>query len=228
MTRWLICSVIAVVFAIATGLTGQVEVKAATIGWTDWASNYGGTVSGSIGDVSVSYTGEVGGNTRVGAALGSGYPTWDPASTYVGGTVDNAPTYGDIIALNGGNTSVDTVRFSSPVVNPVMAIWSLGQPGSACSYVFSENEPFAIVAGGPNNEYGGSSIYSIGTTVYGHEGNGTIQFYGTFTTLSWTVPSGENWHGFTVGVPVPEPSAIVLLGIGAISLFAWRRRGAGA
>jgi hypothetical protein len=35
---------------------------------------------------------------------------------------------------------------------------------------------------------------------YDYEGHGTIQFIGTFSTFSWTVPSPETWHGSTFGI----------------------------
>jgi hypothetical protein len=51
-----------------------------------------------------------------------------------------------------------------------------------------------------------------GVTVSGIEGNGSIQFLGTYSSLSWTNPQYEDYYGFNVGVVsvVPEPSAMVL------------------
>jgi hypothetical protein len=54
----------------------------------------------------------------------------------------------------------------------------------------------------------------------GNEGNGTIQFLGTFTSISFTVPTNESWHGFTVGVQqVPVPPAVWLFGSGLLGLI---------
>ncbi len=81
-------------------------------------------MTGSIASpaLTVSYSGEI-------ESLQLDYPSWNPASSYVGGNISNAPLpSGNIVQLFGGNGSVtDTVTFSSRVVDPVMAIWSLGQ-----------------------------------------------------------------------------------------------------
>uniref|UniRef100_UPI00286A0F9F PEP-CTERM sorting domain-containing protein n=1 Tax=Armatimonas sp. TaxID=1872638 RepID=UPI00286A0F9F len=65
----------------------------------------------------------------------------------------------------------------------------------------------------------------------GAEGNGVIQFTGTFSTLTWTVTSGENWTGFQVGVPTvvsaaPEPTTLALLALGGVggAVLARRRK----
>ena len=73
------------------------------------------------------------------------------------------------------------------------------------------------------------SVYLCGTdAVCGQEGNGTIQFSGTYTSITWTNPTFEDWYGFTVEVPhasVPEPGTIAVFGVGLIGLGLLRRRG---
>ena len=85
-----------------------------------------------------------------------------------------------------------------------------------------------FVAGGPNAQYGGASISVSGNTVSGREGNGTVQFMGTYSSLSWTNPVYENWYGFNVGIAaaVPEPQAMRLMlpGLLVVALAAARRR----
>ena len=174
--------------------------------------------------IDVGYTGQVIAPTNIAE---TGNPSWLPATTYADGSaIDNAPPRGNMIALSDANTNVNTLTFSLPVVNPVVAIWSLGQPGAQASFVFSNGAP-TFVDGGPSQEFNGSAITVSGNTVSGREGNGTVQFIGTFDSLSWTNPQAEFYYGFTVGVAgaVPEPSEYVMLLAGLAMLgFVLRRR----
>ena len=158
----------------------------------------GGTNAIGVG---VSYSGEVQG--PVPGLIPPNCPSWEPATTFSGGTVFNPPPsdYG-CIPLSGGNPGVNTITFSQPVVDPVMAIWSLGQPGLTASFVFQTIQPISIESGGPSSEYSfGKSITQMNNSIYGAEGNSTIQFHGTFTQISWTNPTNEYYYTFTVGVP---------------------------
>ncbi len=200
------------------------QSQANTIDWTSWTSATNsptaGTVSGTAGAVSVTYTGEV-------QSLQANYPSWTPASSYTGGTVSNAPLQsGGIIQLFGATGATDTITFSHAVLNPVIAIWSLGQGGDPASFNFSQTPTFE--AGGPSAEYGGGAITVSGNDVFGTEGNGVVQFTGTFTSITWTNPTYENWYGFTVGIEAPEPAAWALMlagfaGLGAAMRAARRR-----
>ena len=211
-------------FAAILAISSAGAGNASTIDWTAWtgatAGETNGTATGTAGSVGVSYQGEV-------QSLQLNYPSWTPASSYVGGTISNAPLPSDnIIQIFGGaNSATDTITFSTAVTNPVFAIWSLGQGGINAQFAF--NEPFAIQAGGPSLEYGGTAITSSGNTVYGVEGNGTLQFIGTYSSISWTTPVYEDWYGFTVGVSaVPEPStwAMMILGFMGVGFLAYRRK----
>lgn len=216
--------------AIVAAFATAIPANSATIAWTDWTSVTPGNPGSATGTIAlsppltVSYAGQTNGRLV-------NYPSWTPASTFSGGTVSNAPPASDnSVQLSGGVTTTNTISFSSPVDNPVMAIWSLGAPGAPASFVFNASEPFTLEAGGPSAEFGGSSLTVSGNSVLGSESDGVIQFNGTFSTLTWTNPQFEFYYAFTVGVagaattPVPEPGEIALVTLGLGGLVLYRRR----
>ncbi len=196
--------------ALATpSLVGAQTVSARpdTVYWASWTSptnndHTAGSAGGSIRELglNVTYRGEV-------EELSVDYPSWTPSRTFRGGTVGNAPPKkNNAIALQGGYGAVDVITFSQPITNPSLAIWSLGDrlrdPGIEAKFTFNAQEPFTVVAGGGSGEYGGASIYVCPDdphAVCGKEGNGIVQFSGTYSSITWTNPVYENWYAFTVG-----------------------------
>ena len=197
--------------AICLCVTGN-TANAGVINWNTWTGNSTGTLAtfstlNSHADVAV-------------------YPSYTPSTTFADGVVvNNAPVAANgIMQLFGGNNNVNTITFNPSVVNPVFAIWSLGQGGLPASFDFTATPVF--VSGGPSFEYAGYSISVLGNVVSGEEGNGTVQFVGTFSSISWTNPTYENWYGFNVGAPASVPdggTTLAMLGV-AMAGMAWARR----
>ena len=221
---------------IASLAIGVLVAPAASADTISWATIANGGASGAIAAPSA-------GANAVSMTLSSPNPingggtnwmAWNPAKTWADGTVvANAPVNANsIVVLNGGSNGTNTLKFSEAVVNPVMAIYSLGGSGINASFVFDQTP--TLVVGGPADGYGSPLVVS-GNTVSGPNttwgNNGTIQFIGTFTQLTWTNPQSESWYGFDVGIvntaaaAVPEPASGALLLVGLLSAgFLSRRR----
>ncbi len=207
-------------------LAGLAEAGAAAVlsPWVDWTSGASGAPGSATGTLSpswsaplsVTYTGEI---AFLQASGGTNY--WNPSTPYVSASVPNAPPPSDIIAFAGGNAIVNTITFSRPVTNPVMAVVSLGQGPRPVEYLF--DAPFDVLSSGRGYWGEGAFYEKPGNVLHGEEGHGTIGFRGTFTTIRWTVPVYEHWHGFTVGLAVPEPLTLTLFAVGAVTLVRRRR-----
>lgn len=177
------------------------QAYSSIINWMQWNQIAPGIPGSAIGTnsaaaLSMAYSGEL-------ESLISNYISWQPTTTYTGGDVSNPPPFdGGAIQLFGGFGVTNTITFSKPVVDPVMAIWSLGDRTNASEFVFLTTGTITIESGGPSLEFGGQSITQTNNTIYGNEGNGTIEFHGSYTQISWFNPDYEDSYGFTIGAPV--------------------------
>lgn len=223
------CTVAAASIAVAAPASA-VEIK-----WTDWVNATTGQVTGtavSLGEtISVTYTG-----TYAFAQTGTGTDYFNPSTPYTdNAVVDNRPPAAELVAITGGSSALThTVTFSEPVVDPVMAIVSLGTPYLTVTYDFGD-ETFDILSSG-TGYWGGAEPDSLSqitpSVLTGVEGHGVIQFSGTYSQITWTVPTYEYWHGFTFGFellesqtpPVPIPAAAWLFGSGLAGLAGVARR----
>ncbi|MEN9762058.1 MAG: hypothetical protein RI906_1884, partial [Pseudomonadota bacterium] len=171
-----------------------------TDGWISWADWYswnqvnGGNSTGyaSAGGVTIKYTGE-------GLGIGNGGKNW--GSDYTGSGVNNSPpTSGsEYVAFNQGNKR-GRIEFSQPVVNPVIAVMSLGNSGNGAQMWFGD-EDFTIVRTGLGGGWGSGSIWETwgGTVGNSAEGNGVIRFNGVFDHIDWVLADTEFYGIFTVG-----------------------------
>ena len=137
----------------------SLTAHADTFVWATWTTDTpgasaagGGIATATMPGFTITYTGQLSGL--------NGGPSWNPPSTWIGGVVGNGPPVdATSVHMEGGpNSGLETITFSGPVANPVLAIWSLGEPNQETSFDFNSSEPFTIAGGGPSAEYGGSGL----------------------------------------------------------------------
>lgn len=216
--------------------------EAAMYSYVDWqaASPGAGTVAGVItigsSTVNADFTATLAdgspGSFLFAQTSGGGRNYWNALTPYISAQVENIPPTSDMVALVGGQNQIYTLTLSEPIKDPIMSFVSLGRIDLPTTYEF--DSPFTIVSQGKG--YWGGSATALqqlsGNVLQGREGYGTIQFLGTFSTVSWVVPTPESWHGFTFGIRtteaielshLPEPASLTLLLLGAAGFAGFKR-----
>lgn len=191
-----------------------------TVNWTLWSDSSSGTTMQNAVSINVSYTGDT-------IGMDSNPAIYNVPSSFTSAEVPNTPGSNGTILMVGGNSTINVFHFDTPVVNPYMAMFSVGQNGVPVSFNFQDGLSFTLLSQGAGNWGGGLLTPASGSSIVGYEGNGVIKFTGTFTEIRFTTPNYENYYGATIGVAevaaVPEPSSYAMLAAG-LGLLGWTAR----
>ncbi len=209
---------------LTTCLSTTTPAFAAQVSWTDWVSSPDQfTASGNLlvgtTSVNVDYLG-TGAHGFVQTGTGTNFWT-GPA--YTRGTIDNAPPASELVALSQGGTV--TINFSQTVQDPLIGLISWN------NNTVDFGAPIQFDSFGQGFWGDGTPILnSTGTGFFGSgELHGVLRIPGSYDSIMFS-HTGENWHGFTVGVsglasPVPIPATVLLFGSGIIGLLGIRKIG---
>lgn len=197
----------------------------AAITWTDWTFADTSGATGTLGSATITIDGGLH-NWQTSGGIDywrqggvSPWPAYD--------AVSNLPDNNDFVAPDG-NGAVHVIKFSQTVVDPYIAVISLGQFGIQSSWTF--DSPFTVIDVGQG--FWGNGVFTVsGNTLGAGEAHGIIQFKGSFDQITFVSNNVEYWSGLTVGIEgfagaVPEPAtwAMLITGFGLVGAAARRRR----
>lgn len=192
-----------------------------TASWTNWTSSAPGSIGGNFTQgahtIDVTYTGNA-----FGVDYGSHF--YNVRTSFTSTEVTNTPGANGTLLMTGGTSEINGFHFSQAVVDPIISLFSVGQGGAPVTFNFLNDATFSILTQGAGN-WGGGLLTQSGSSVTGWEGNGLLQFHGTYTDIYFTTPNYENFYGATVGAinTVPEPATFALI-LGGLGLIGWTTR----
>jgi len=213
---------------LAAALIAPLQAGATTVpfvSWTAWNSSAAGTTQQNAHTVNVTYSGDT-------LGLDNNAYIYDVPSSFTSAEVPNTPGGNGTILMQGGNATVNTFHFSQAVLNPYIAVFSVGQTGVPVSFNFLDGASFTLLSQGAGHWGGGSLTQLSPSVLSGREGNGVLKFSGSYTDISFTTPQSEYYYGATIGVAsvtaVPEAATwgMTLAGLALVGLLARRRRAA--
>ena len=195
-----------------------------TASWTHWTSSTSGSFTQASHVINVTYTG----NT-LGVDYGS--HIYNVPASFTNSEVTNTPGTNGTLLMTGGTNQINGFHFSKAVVDPIIDLFSVGQSGAPVSFNFLNGATPSILSQGAGN-WGGGLLTQNGTSITGWEGNGLLQFHGTYKDIYFTTPNYEFYYGATVGAimaiaepaaSIPEPATYALI-LGGLGLVGWTRR----
>lgn len=190
-----------------------------TASWASWSGTTGNFVQNG-NSITVTYTGQYNWIDYAAAIFN------DVPISFTNSIITNTPGSNGTIAMTGGDAGVSNFHFFQAVIDPLIAIWSVGQNGLPVTFSF--NTPFTILSSG-GGHWGGGTLIQNDNSVTGYEGNGLLQFLGSYNDIAFTTPNYEYYYGITVGnltsaVPEPEVYLMLLMGLGWIGFSACCRK----
>jgi hypothetical protein len=185
---------------------GTSDLNTVPVKWIDWTSSTSTTANGTLTTETGTITATLTSTSNLANVQTNGGANYFNPTTPFESPGVAAPTTPDIVQF--GQSGDRTLTFSSEVQNLYYAFVSMNGNG----YRFDRDFDILSQAITSPGYWGSGEARKIievdpitGDTYYNlqcitSEPHGVIRFKGAFTSVSWTNPTTEFWHGFTVGI----------------------------